>query len=38
MVNAVCWVKFERASLDEYKIAALSWKKGREKAKATQEG
>jgi len=25
MVNAVCQAKFERASLGEYKIAALSW-------------
>ena len=25
MVNAVCWAKFERASLGNYKLAALSW-------------
>jgi len=25
MVNAVCWAKFERASLGDYKVAALSW-------------
>ena len=25
MVNAVCWAKFERASLSGYKLAALSW-------------
>ena len=25
MVNAVCWAKFERVSLGDYKIAALSW-------------
>jgi len=25
MVNAVCWAKFERVSLGEYRIAALSW-------------
>lgn len=25
MVNAVCWAKFERASLGEYKLAAISW-------------
>jgi hypothetical protein len=25
MVNSVCWAKFERASLGNYKIAALSW-------------
>jgi hypothetical protein len=25
LTNSVCWAKFERASLGEYKIAALSW-------------
>lgn len=25
MVNAVCWAKFERASIGSYKLAALSW-------------
>ena len=25
MVNAVCWAKFERASLGNYKLAAISW-------------
>ena len=25
LTNTVCWAKFERASLGEYKIAALSW-------------
>ena len=25
MVNAVCWAKFERASLDNYKLAIISW-------------
>ena len=25
MVNAVCWAKFERVSLGDYKISALSW-------------
>lgn len=25
MVNAVCWAKFERASLGNYKLSALSW-------------
>ena len=25
MVNAVCWAKFERASIGGYKVAALSW-------------
>jgi len=25
LTNSVCWAKFERASLGDYKIAALSW-------------
>jgi len=25
LTNSVCWAKFERANLGEYKIAALSW-------------
>ena len=25
LTNSVCWAKFERASLGEHKIAALSW-------------
>lgn len=25
MTSAVCWAKFERASLKKYKVAALSW-------------
>jgi len=25
LTNSVCWAKFERASLGNYKIAALSW-------------
>lgn len=25
LTNSVCWAKFERASLGEYKIATLSW-------------
>ena len=25
LTNSVCWAKFERVSLGDYKIAALSW-------------
>jgi hypothetical protein len=25
LTHSVCWAKFERASLGEYKVAALSW-------------
>ena len=31
MVNAVCWAKFERASIGSYKLAALSWMFGKSK-------